>query len=426
MHLQYLLVPSRNKFSPKSDQESSERLHRRSCRGFQVRMKQIAILTNELPPYRRPIFELLGQQNGLDVRIYLSTRKEPHRLWDLAGDLPHAKVQTIPNIAINARDKRRDRLIHFPVGALPILLRNRPDAVISGEFGFRTLMAWLYCVTFRKPLIIWSGETTDGAATASTAQRLIRRFLTRRATGFLAYGEAARRYLHHLGANDEKISILAQSVDNEYWRSAVHAANTELALNRHEIVGHVVLCVGNLLYPKGIHHLIQAWANLPEQLQQGNTLLLVGDGSERDRLQALAAELRAQNVVFAGPIAHHEIAAYYALAHFLVLPTLLDVWGLVVNEAMASGVPVLCSRYAGCAEELIIPGETGDVFDPEDTIAFSDLLRKWLQRPTTPPNSVLQEHIQHWSFSRSVSGIIERLEKVGIPLSSSDESRQSR
>lgn len=420
MHLQYLLVPSRNKFSPKSDQESSERLHRRSCRGFQVRMKQIAILTNELPPYRRPIFELLGQQNGLDVRIYLSTRKEPHRLWDLAGDLPHAKVQTIPNIAINARDKRRDRLIHFPVGALPILLRNRPDAVISGEFGFRTLMAWLYCVTFRKPLIIWSGETAVGAATASRVQRMLRHFLTRRAAGFLAYGQAARRYLHHLGADNEKISVLTQSVDNDYWINSTHSADKTLVRNQKNVIGRGVLCVSDLVHRKGIRHLIQAWASLPKHLQTGNTLLLVGDGRERAQLEALTALLEAENIVFVGAVPHDQVAAYYAAADLAILPTLLDVWGLVVNEAMASGIPVLCSKNAGCAEELIIPGMTGDVFDPKDEVALSRLLEAWLQRPLVTPNPILQEHIQQWSFERSVSGILEILNKVGIRPASND------
>jgi glycosyltransferase involved in cell wall biosynthesis len=87
---------------------------------------------------------------------------------------------------------------------------------------------------------------------------------------------------------------------------------------------------------------------------------------------------------------------------------------LVVNEAMASGLPVLCSRYAGCAEELIIPGQTGEVFDPTDTQTLRDLLARWLQTPYTTPDPAIQAHIQHWDFERSVSGILEQLTRVGV------------
>ncbi|MCA9905868.1 MAG: glycosyltransferase [Anaerolineae bacterium] len=384
-------------------------------------MKKIAVLTNELPPYRRPIFEHLGRHEGLAVKVYLSTRKEPHRLWDAAADLPHATVQTIPNIAIRFPQAKSERLIHVPIATLLVLLRERPDVIISAEFGFRSLMAWLYCALFRKPLIIWSGETIYGAATAIAPQRALRRFLAQRAAGFLAYGAAARRYLHSLHVDDGKISILTQAVDNDYWIEAAQTAAADKIRALHKLSGRTALCVGTLLYRKGIHHLIEAWAKLPPQLQQQNTLLLVGDGDERSRLEALATELKAQNVIFAGSIPPHELAAYYAAADFLVLPTLLDVWGLVVNEALASGLPVLCSKYAGCAEELIVSGQTGEVFDPAATAAFSELLARWLQLAHTTPDSAIQAYIQPWNFKRSVSGILEQLAKVGILVATSPE-----
>ncbi len=378
-------------------------------------MKKIAVLTNELPPYRRPIFELLGQHEGFEVKVYLSTRKEPHRLWDDAANLPHVMVQTILNFAI--RFPKSERLIHFPIAAPLVLMREHPDVIISAEFGFRTLMAWLYCALLRKPLIIWSGETPYGAAIAIAPQRALRRFLAQRASGFLAYGEAARQYLHTLNVDNRKISVLTQAVDNDYWIESAQTADAEEVWHIHKLSGRIALCVGSLLYRKGIHHLIEAWAALPEELQQENTLLLVGGGDERQRLEALASELNAHNVIFAGPIPPHKLSAYYAAADFLVHPALLDVWGLVVNEAMASGLPVLCSKYAGCAQELIVPGQTGEIFDPADTAAFSSLLVRWLRLPHKTPDSAIQAHIQQWNFESSVRGILEQLAQVGIPVS---------
>lgn len=382
--------------------------------GKRETVKKVALLTNELPPYRRPIFELLGRHPRLAVAAYLSTRKEPHRLWDGLHDLPNVKVQVMRSFAFYLRSRERERLVHLPAAVLPALLRNRPDAVISGEFGFRTLLAWVYCALFRKPLIVWSGEITYGAQFANRPQRFLRRFLSRRAAGFLAYGQAARWYLQSLGVDNRKISILKQAVDNEYWRNARQAADLHAVRAKHSITGKAALCVANLLYPKGIHHLIEAWAALPRTLQQANTLMLVGGGNQRAELEALAVSLDAQNLVFVGPVPPDALPAYYAAANFLVLPTLLDVWGLVVNEAMASGLPVLCSKYAGCAEELIIPGKTGDIFDPTDVAAFSALLARWLQTPHTTPDPAIQEHIQRWNFDSSMRGILEQLVSVGI------------
>src|SRR5690554_2933871 len=118
-------------------------------------MTRVAILTNELPPYRRPIFELLGQHEGLEVTVYLSTHGEPHRMWDPAEDLPNVKVKTVPGFAVRSQQQQRERVIYIPLGVVPELLFKRPDVVISGEFGFRTLLAWIYCAIFRRPLIIW-------------------------------------------------------------------------------------------------------------------------------------------------------------------------------------------------------------------------------------------------------------------------------
>ena len=377
-------------------------------------MIKIAVLTNELPPYRRPVFDLLGRHEKLDVTIYLSTRKEPHRLWNPVPDSFSVRIKTVSSFSITLKQQRRERLVHFPIGALGALLKQRPHAVISGEFGFRTLLSAMYCFIFRKPLIIWSEETILGASTATVLQQFLRHFLSRMADGFLAWGQPARIYLHTFGISDDKISLCAQAVDNDYWNKAVHKSIQNTVYYKHGLSGRTALFVGNLLRPKGVHHLIEAWALMPKALQRENTLLLVGDGSEKARLEALVESLSAQNVVFAGPVPHGELPAYYAAANFFVFPTLLDVWGLVVNEAMASGLPVLCSKYAGCAEELIIPGQTGDVFDPADTAAFSELLAQWLQTAHATPDPAIQAHIQRWNFESSVNGILEQLVKVGI------------
>ncbi len=98
-----------------------------------------------------------------------------------------------------------------------------------------------------------------------------------------------------------------------------------------------------------------------------DTLVLVGDGPEKDVLAQYVQEHLLKNVRLVGAIDYDNIAQYYASADAFVMPTLEDNWSLVVPEAMACGLPILCSQYNGCWPELVHSGENGWVFDPLDS-----------------------------------------------------------
>jgi glycosyltransferase involved in cell wall biosynthesis len=102
------------------------------------------------------------------------------------------------------------------------------------------------------------------------------------------------------------------------------------------------------------------------------SLLLVGSGPEKPRLEVIAKDLNLKNVRFESVWDPLRVSAIYRSADVLIFPTLRDVWGLVANEAMLCGLPVLCSRYAGCAVELF-PEES--IFDPQDADEFALRLR---------------------------------------------------
>jgi glycosyltransferase involved in cell wall biosynthesis len=93
-------------------------------------------------------------------------------------------------------------------------------------------------------------------------------------------------------------------------------------------------------------------------------LVLVGNGPEEKQLQMHARNLDLRNVHFAGSVDYDRLAPYYAAANAFIMPTLEDNWSLVVPEAMACGLPILCSKYNGCWPELIQDGRNGWVFDP--------------------------------------------------------------
>jgi glycosyltransferase involved in cell wall biosynthesis len=130
------------------------------------------------------------------------------------------------------------------------------------------------------------------------------------------------------------------------------------------------LYVGRFVELKGISLLLEAVATLQRAGGQFS-LVLVGEGREKQALEQRAAELGLKNVHFRPAQPPEKMPSVYRSADLVVFPTLQDVWGFVANEAVLCGVPVLCSKYAGCAAELF-PAE--NIFSPDNPSEFAEKL----------------------------------------------------
>ena len=120
---------------------------------------------------------------------------------------------------------------------------------------------------------------------------------------------------------------------------------------------------------------------LQKQGYRNYTLLVVGDGAQRQELEAFSQthEL-ADCVKWAGRVNYGNLGAYFNSADVFVLPTLEDTWGVVVLEAMALGKPVLCSKWAGAAE-MVIEGENGYLFEPQQPEELAKVMRRFIEQP---------------------------------------------
>jgi glycosyltransferase involved in cell wall biosynthesis len=117
---------------------------------------------------------------------------------------------------------------------------------------------------------------------------------------------------------------------------------------------------------KGVRPLLAAWRRLSPQRRRDWSLLFVGDGPLTREVREAATALEPGAVVVAGSVPAASVVDFYAAADLLVFPSLGDPWGLVVNEALTCGLPVVCSRLAGCADDLVRSGDNGWIFDPTD------------------------------------------------------------
>ncbi len=200
--------------------------------------------------------------------------------------------------------------------------------------------------------------------------------VTRFHAGFVG-GQPQRRYFASLGLPTEKIYTGYDAVDNDYFSQRVDEVRSHASEFRHQydLPEHYFLSLGRFVFKKNVVTLIKAYRKFLEANPKTHPhLVLVGSGEEEPRLRALCAELKlptcdhrepspllgrngsksnSPHVHFYGFRQIDENPIFYALADSFVLPSLYEEWGLVVNEAMASGLPVVVSETAGCAEDLL-------------------------------------------------------------------------
>ena len=366
----------------------------------------VAFVTNIVPIYRYPVFGSLHRVGSFRFKILVTV--------PLSESCREA-IATLPmehSASLNLRYTTNHRTagasqrepLSIPLSVAGDLIRFRPDIIVAGDLGIRSLICWVAAKCIGSRFVLWSEDIESSANGRSRLQRQLRRFLVKRADAFLAWGEPAQRYIESFGVPPSRIFTCAQAIDNEYWLQQAQRLDRAAERTALGLSGTVFLLVGRALPLKGFQNFLQAWDGLPRELHARISAVIVGDGDHLASLRALAAARGLSNVRFAGAKSAAELARYYAAADVFVLPSLVDVWGLVVNEAMCFGLPILASQYSGAAQSLV-SGEIGIVFNPLDIEGFTSRLRDWAENPPIPAPKHCRQVLGNVAFSQSIAAI---------------------
>jgi glycosyltransferase involved in cell wall biosynthesis len=333
-----------------------------------LKKKKLVIIHPSPYPVKLPMFDIVCAKTD-GVILFSSKYSIDHPEWD------------IDKILSQFRFKYK-LILGFRIGRIDIrpfvffyLMYYNPEVVVTTEFNLQTVFALIYAKIFHRKILIQSNATSYTGATFPKRRRF-REWLVHRCDGFIANSSETKKYLYELGADPDRVFISIQTIDvhkwkrsAEIWRDSKDEIKSELGLKNK-----VILYVGILEQRKGIHFLLEAYRNVIENLKN-TSILIIGGGSEEVRLKEYCRQNGlAENVVFAGYKQPSELPKYYALSDLFIFPTLWDPFGLVVIEALASGLPVLCSFYAGAAEDLIREGNNGYILEPRDIEKMSLLL----------------------------------------------------
>jgi glycosyltransferase involved in cell wall biosynthesis len=244
--------------------------------------------------------------------------------------------------------------------------------IITG-YSLGTVKLWVRKHLFGEPYIIWSGAITDAAMPTPRLRMVQRRMLVRAAAAFVAYGSRAKRYLETLGAPPDRVSIGINSVDTKFYRQRAVAGRAE----RNRAKEFDLICLGDLSARKRVDLALRA-VKLVSEVRRDFRLRLIGDGPERAALEDLANDLGISDIVrFEGFKQKGEVAGILAAAHCLLFPSRFDVWGLVLVEAMAAGIPCIASVRAGATDDLIQDEVTGFAVDFDEPRIAADRV-EWM------------------------------------------------
>ncbi|MBI3469261.1 MAG: glycosyltransferase [Planctomycetes bacterium] len=391
--------------------------------------KKVCVVSQVPTPYREPLFQRLAALPGVELKILYFAASLPGLAWRSGpGDITLDRGYECEVL----RNLTPPRFRHLPVlgysncAIVKRLATERPDYVVLYGYDCVTqLLAMAYCWWTETPYAIRSDSNGCVEPTCGFEHQLKRRLLkpiVRRAHSLLSVGSANRLYWQIYGARANQIKEATYAVDH-VWLDAERRRRANEALRLRAELGwsskRVFLFAGRLVRQKGVDTLIAAMNRLCGAGDEA-ALGIVGTGPLEGDLRRRISPAAARCVRFFGQASYLEMPLYYALADVLVLPSRIEPWGLVINEAMLCGLPVIATDCCGAARDLVIPGRTGLRLQQLSITSLAQALTWMLDHPEQwqAMGAAARELAGQCTFDRTIRGFREALD---IAVASSRE-----
>jgi len=292
----------------------------------------------------------------------------------------------------------------------------QPSAVLVGGYSPHFHRAAFFAAWRGGIPILFRAETTDvesGSPLRRTTRRAALQTLYGRASRLLYIGARSKRHYQQAGCDESRLIFSPYCVDtsaftvDELARSQLRErTRQELGVSADQLA---VLFSGKLIPKKRPDLLLKAVGEVAQRTKRRVALIFLGDGELRSTLETESRTLAGVHIVFAGFKNQRMLSPYYHAADLLVLPSQhSETWGLVVNEALSHGLPCVVSTSVGCAEDLVVPGKTGEVFgvgSQASLVAAIERAGNLIDRPTI--RDACRAHVAAYSVERAACGIAQ-------------------
>lgn len=327
-------------------------------------MTRLAIITNEPPPYRIPVFQRVARMPGITLQVIFCARREPNRQWDLPPfEFDHCflreRIATV-----------KGRYIHNNPDVVLALRKFAPDVIVNDGLNPTQIYAFTYAWLKGIPHVPLTDGTDMSERGLSRIHKTVRQFIYGRSAAFLSASAGGQRLFESYGVPAERCFRSYLCIDNDVYQ---HTAESE------EEKFDFIFC-GRIVPEKGPMFALDVAREVARKLKRKVRILFVGSGEEEERVRTAAAEMAANvDAHFHGFALQKELPSLYRSARIFLFPTYADVWGVVANEACAAGRPVMVSPHAGVAGELVVDGENGHVC-PLDAYLWAEHAARLLSR----------------------------------------------
>jgi glycosyltransferase involved in cell wall biosynthesis len=382
---------------------------------------RLAIVETHPIQYKAPLFRLLARHPEIDATVLYAMI--PDAVQQGTGfDVPFAwDVPLLDGYPYEVLENRAKKpaLSRFggcdTPGIYEWLKQNRPDAVLVNGWVVKTCLQALWsCKRLGIPCMV-RGEANLLRPRAAWKHAL-HRLLVRRYDAWLAIGSANRDFYRFHRCPEGRIFFAPYAVDNDFFaaQAAARASSRQALRDSFGVPRDAVvfLFAGKLVEKKRPLDLLNAMAQLPPDLRPRAHALVAGDGPLRGECERLARE-QGLSATFAGFLNQSRLPDAYAAADVLVLPSDADeTWGLVVNEAMASGRPAIVSRSVGCCADLVVESDTGRSFDCADGPGLAGILANYLRDPALAAvqGRNAARRIRSYGYDAVINGVVAAVE----------------
>lgn len=333
---------------------------------------KILLIHNKAIWYRMPLF--VGLSKLYDVKFLFTQEKDS--IAKNVVELNELNYEILPNLKILPRPYPQN--ISLDVILKSIKEKNNYDIIIWGDnLLFEGWICFFISKLLRKPFILWS-DSWDWPGRQSSLGRMtlpLVNFIKKHSDVCVVHGIKHKEHFISLGTPSDKIFVVGSvSIVNKESKDIIQkeTIREELGLRSKEII----LFVGRLIKRKGAQYLIKAFYKLKEK-RDDISLVIIGDGYCKKELQILCENLGMEkDVHFLGWIKNECLAQYYLLCSIFVLPAYAEPWGLVLNEAMSLGKPVISTTGVGAAYNLIKNGVNGFMVPEKDVDVLYEAMKK--------------------------------------------------
>jgi len=318
-------------------------------------LRKVLIISNIPSPYKIDFFNELGKY--VELTAWFESQNERNRKWEIKHIGDNFKYEFLKGITIRVSN-------HFNINVLKKLSKERFDVYVIG--GYSTLTEIIAINWLKKnnvPFIL----CIDGGfiKNENKLMRFFKKKLISSATYWISSGRNCTKYLQHYGIKREEII--------EYPFSSVKYTDQEIkSISEREIINFrnkeglnkiVLLTVGQFIPRKGIDLLLKAYENIN---CNEVSLVIIGEGPLKSNYMQYIKEKNIKNIIIKDFLQKEELINYYKISDIFIFPTRYDIWGLVINEAMEFGLPIISSDMAGAPYDLVRDGENGYIFKAGD------------------------------------------------------------